>query len=107
MKASDAFIRPSRTEGLGNAFLEAMAAGIPVIGTEAGGIKDFLTDGVTGFVVHINDPQSIVGAVNRVIELSEGERADLVARSKRLVMEKHDWDTIGIQMQEFFNEVTT
>jgi glycosyltransferase involved in cell wall biosynthesis len=39
MKASDAFIRPSLSEGLGNAFLEAMAARIPIIGTTVGGIR--------------------------------------------------------------------
>src|SRR3989338_7534047 len=46
--ASDVFCRPSLSEGLGNAFLEAMAAGVPVIGTPVGGIPDFLKDGETG-----------------------------------------------------------
>jgi glycosyltransferase involved in cell wall biosynthesis len=41
---ADVFIRPSRSEGLGNSFLEAMAAGLPIIGTEVGGIPDFLFD---------------------------------------------------------------
>ncbi|MEK7160519.1 MAG: glycosyltransferase family 4 protein, partial [Patescibacteria group bacterium] len=42
---SDVFIRPSLSEGLGSAFLEAMAAGVPIIGTRVGGIPDFLEDG--------------------------------------------------------------
>lgn len=48
LKASDIFVRPSLSEGLGNSFLEAMAAGIPVVGTPVGGIPDFLTDRETG-----------------------------------------------------------
>src|SRR3989344_767164 len=44
LKVSDIFIRPSRSEGLGNSFLEAMAAGLPVIATPVGGIPDFLFD---------------------------------------------------------------
>ncbi|MDP2648681.1 MAG: glycosyltransferase, partial [bacterium] len=44
---SDIFVRPSLIEGMGNAFIEAFAAGIPVVATPVGGIPDFLTDGET------------------------------------------------------------
>src|SRR3989338_7842052 len=40
----DIFFRVSRSEGLGNSFIEAMAAGLPIIGTNVGGIPDFLKD---------------------------------------------------------------
>lgn len=44
LKISDIFVRPSLSEGLGNSFLEAMAAEIPVVATPVGGIPDFLFD---------------------------------------------------------------
>src|SRR3989344_6719554 len=48
LATSGLFVRPSRSEGLGIAFLEAMAAEVPVIATPIGGIPDFLKDYVTG-----------------------------------------------------------
>jgi glycosyltransferase involved in cell wall biosynthesis len=44
LAVSDVFCRPSISEGLGNVFLEAMAAKVPVIATSVGGIPDFLED---------------------------------------------------------------
>jgi glycosyltransferase involved in cell wall biosynthesis len=103
MKASDAFIRPSLSEGLGNAFLEAMAARIPVIGTNAGGIPDFLHEGETGFVVAVSDPDSIRGGIERVIALPSHEKTVLLDRAERMVRERYDWNMVSGTMQQLFN----
>ena len=44
LKISDVFTRPSRSEGFGISFVEAMAAEIPVVATQEGGLADFLFD---------------------------------------------------------------
>ena len=70
LKACDIFIRPSRSEGMGCSFVEAMAAGLPLIATQEGGIADFLFDAVrnpevgqTGWAVDVNNPEQIAQAV--------------------------------------------
>ncbi len=106
LKISDIFIRPSRSEGLGISFLEAMAAEIPVLATSVGGITDFLFDPEknpdhepTGLFVNVDDPQSIAQQVKRLVG-DEVLRSRLIANGKKLVTEKYDWDIIARDMKE-------
>lgn len=101
--ASDIFCRPSLSEGLGNAFLEAMAAGVPVVGTKVGGIPDFLRDGETGLFC-ANDPTDIAVKINRI--LNDHALADkLSANGKKLVEQKYSWDIIVAKMKNIFNNL--
>jgi glycosyltransferase involved in cell wall biosynthesis len=97
LQRADIFIRPSRSEGMGNAFIEAMAAGVPVIGTAVGGIPDFLKDGETGYVVEVDSPQSIAHAVERAIT-NQTER-ELIAHNARELSAQYDWGIVAERMR--------
>lgn len=114
LKMVDIFIRPSLSEGMGNSFIEAMAAGIPVIATPVGGITDFLFDPdmnpdkePTGLFCSVNDPESIVGQVKRMTsdtELREG----LVANAQKLVQKQYDWEhVVGRMEKEVFAKLVS
>lgn len=94
LQASDIFCRPSLSEGLGNSFLEAMAAGIPIIGTPVGGIPDFLTDGETGVFCNPRDPESLAKAAIR-IQSEPGLRERLIRNGEARVRNGYDWDDIA------------
>lgn len=105
LHASHIFIRPSLSEGMGNSFIEAMSAGLPVIATPVGGIPDFLSDPdkdksrpPTGLFVAVNDPRGIARQVNRLMK-NENLRNTLIANGKRLTREKYDWDLIAEEMR--------
>jgi len=61
------FVMPSLTEALGVTFLEAMAAGVPVIGSNVGGIPEIIHDGINGLLVPVESPYSITKAVNKLL----------------------------------------
>lgn len=101
---SDIFVRPSRSEGLGNSFLEAMAAGIPVIGTPVGGIMDFLRDGQTGFYVNVNDPDNLAKRMQEILENPE-LRKRVVYNEKALIKENYSWDRIARLFKNIFDKL--
>ncbi|MBU6427145.1 glycosyltransferase family 4 protein [Patescibacteria group bacterium] len=101
LQASNIFIRPSLSEGFGNSFVEAMAAGIPVIATPVGGIVDFLRDGETGLFCEVRNPRSIAEKVERLID-NEGLQNSLVINARRMVEDKYDWNKIANEMKMIF-----
>src|SRR5207302_3388741 len=58
LKMSDAFCLLSRSEGFCNALLEAMACGVPSVVTRVGGNPEAITDGESGFLIHVEDHQT-------------------------------------------------
>jgi len=95
------FVRPSLSEGLGSAFLEAMAVGLPVIGTAVGGIPDFLKDGQTGLFCNVGDPQDLAEKIK--ILLTDRElRTKMIDNGRKLVTEKYDWNIIAWKFREIY-----
>ncbi|MFA5363350.1 MAG: glycosyltransferase family 4 protein [Candidatus Omnitrophota bacterium] len=79
----DMFVMPSLIEGFGLTFLEAMNAGIPVIGGDVGGTKELIRDGITGFLIPPGDCQRLC---RNIILLQEnpGLKQGIVARAYAL-----------------------
>lgn len=104
-KASDIFVGPSRSEGLGNAFLSAMASHLPVIATQEGGIADFLFDAkrnpetqTTGWAVDKDEPDQIADAVKWILA-HPMEVSRVTEEAHAMVLRSYDWDQIAKDMQ--------
>ena len=78
----------SLTEALGVTFLESMAAGVPVIGTNVGGIPEIIQDGINGLLVPVESPNSIAKAINRL--LSDQELSGRLVRNATAALDRFD-----------------
>ncbi|MBN2225321.1 MAG: glycosyltransferase family 4 protein [Deltaproteobacteria bacterium] len=106
----DIFVLPSivvesgETEGLGTVLLEAMAAGVPVIGSAVGGIPDIITDGENGLLAPQRSPNAIARAVLN-IALDADLRERLATSARRDVRRRFSWEAIAEKFEELFNDV--
>jgi len=82
---SDLVVMPSRSEGLPNAILEAMAAGRPVVASAVGGIPEVVQDGVTGVLVPPADPAALARAIEALAD--DPRRADALGIAARAAAE--------------------
>jgi glycosyltransferase involved in cell wall biosynthesis len=85
LPAFSAFCLSSRLEGLGTSLLDAMAFGLPVVATAAGGIPEAVEDGVTGRVVPPRDPEALAAALAEVLADEERRRAWGAAGRRRFL----------------------
>ncbi len=87
--SADAFLFSSVTETLGLVVLEAMASGLPVIATPAGGVADHLRDGENGVAYPAHDVDAMADAM--VALVLDRERRERLARGARGTAEALDW----------------
>ena len=104
LSEADIFVRPSRSEGLGTAFLEAMAAGLPIIATPVGGIPDFLKDRETGLFTKVDDPEDLAEKIEMLFN-DEKLREKLIINGRKLVEEKYQWPKIVRDMERVFDSL--
>ena len=93
--AGDLFVLSSYQEGLGTSILDAMALGVPVVATAAGGIPELIAPGV-GLLSAPRDPQALAESVRRVLRDTQLREALSVAGRRRVVEFSSDRMAAGL-----------
>lgn len=102
-RAGDVFVLPSRDEGFANVLLEAMAAGLPIMGTYVSGTDDAVIDGETGYIVQPGDIPALTAALTKL--LSDASLRERMGRAARARAEAHfDWRKLAEQWVALLDE---
>jgi glycosyltransferase involved in cell wall biosynthesis len=86
-------VLPSEAEGFPLVLIEAMAAGVPIVATNAPGIRDVIEDGVNGLLVPIGDRDALSAAIERIVD-DVALRARLIENGLRIVRARYTWQTV-------------
>jgi glycosyltransferase involved in cell wall biosynthesis len=104
LRCADAFVLPSSTEGLSNALLEAMAAGLAVVATAVGGAIDLIEDGQSGCLVAPGQPSALQDALATVLA-NPALRARLGARARERVTSTHALPGVADRLLHLYRDL--
>jgi glycosyltransferase involved in cell wall biosynthesis len=101
-RRADIFCLPSRQEGFGIVFLEAMAAGLPIVAARAAAVPELVSDGESGILVAPDNPGDLAAALDRLLSDPE-ERRRMGETGRRQVtlfdvsiVSRHFLDAVGL-----------
>jgi starch synthase len=93
LRQCDVLVLPSYFEGFGLVLLEALAAGMPIIASDATAAPDLITAGVEGYLVPVGDVDALREAMKRFVD-SPKDLAPMT-QAARLCAERYSWDAYG------------
>jgi glycosyltransferase involved in cell wall biosynthesis len=97
-------VLPSRVDNYPNTCLEALALGVPVIGTRQSSIDEMISDGVTGFLAENGSPSSLKVAISHLLLQTPRQRAAMLKAIKQEVKKIDDEDRVSILLQ-FYQDI--
>ena len=99
LRAADIFVLPSYTEGMSNAMLEAMAAGLPTIATRVGAAAELVSDGSSGLLIDAGDRDGLDRALTTLLS-DASLRTSLGATGRRTVMRRYDIEAVVTAIEQ-------
>ena len=101
LRAADAFVLPSRSEAFPNGAIEAMAAGLPVVASAAGGLLDLIEPGRTGLLVAPENAGALAAALRRLF--TEPELARRLGESGQAqVRQRYSFERMVASFEELY-----
>lgn len=103
LRQCDVLVLPSYFEGFGLVLLEALAAGMPIIASDATAAPDLITAGVEGYLVPVGDVDALREAMKRFVDSPKDLGS--MTQAARLCAERYSWDAYGNRWVELLHQV--
>jgi glycosyltransferase involved in cell wall biosynthesis len=103
-KEADIYLMPSRSDAFGIAFLEAWAAGIPVIGARTGATPEVIRDNIDGLLVEFDDPLDIAQKVIKLLKNNKlKKKLGLAGQVK--VSQNYTWEIVAKKTHQMYQNL--
>lgn len=102
---SDLLILPSVEEGIANVVLESMAAGIPVVTTDCGGMNEAISDKSNGFIVSSREPELMADKIIDYINTDNNFKEEIIRNAKSIIEEKFSQERQVKEFTDLYNSV--
>ena len=102
--SADVLVVPSVYEPFGIVALEGMAAGVPVVVSQVGGLAEVIAHDRTGVLVYPEKPESIAWGVSRVLS-DPGHARWLTQNAREMIQKIYSWETIAMKTVKVYEEV--
>jgi glycosyltransferase involved in cell wall biosynthesis len=100
-RKADVFVMPSLSEGFGIAVIEAMAAKVPVVASDTGGLLDVISDGINGLFVRAGDSQAIARAI--LFLYHNPQTAGSLRKNGFERAREYSWDSIALRIANIYH----
>lgn len=100
---SDIFVLTSLWEGMPGSIMEAMAAGLPVVATDVGDVKELVEDGKTGFLVEVGDVNALTGYIKRLVE--DKDLRERMGREGSRKIDNYSLEKMVARTEEFYLDI--
>jgi glycosyltransferase involved in cell wall biosynthesis len=103
-RSADACVYPSLLEGHATINIEAMAAGIPVVSTDAPGVKETIEDGFNGLIATAGDAKSLAKRMAN-IQMHSERREQLIKNGLETIRTKYDWPIVVRMFESLYMDL--
>jgi L-malate glycosyltransferase len=102
-RSASLLVNPSRVDNMPISLLEAMASGLPIVSTDAGGIPFLVEDGTTALLVHPGDPDAMARAILRLLD--DRALADRLVAAGLAAVQAYTWDRVKPRLLDVYARV--
>jgi glycosyltransferase involved in cell wall biosynthesis len=105
LSAADGFVLSSAWEGMPNVVMEALAAGVPVVATQVGGVTELVEEGESGLLVRPRDPEALSQRMRELMSLTSEQRQRMGLRGRDHIVASYSLQAMADRWLKLYQQL--